>query len=113
MKCLYKNFFGSEPLGPVYPQLPQPFMVYPQPVVLPQVVTLNIRQLTGKIFPLTMAPQAILSRLKEEIAIREGIAVGQQRLVCAGKEPNGELLDGKTVEQYGFVDQNTIYLLHR
>ena len=113
MNCLYKNFFGSEPLGPVYPQLPQSFMFYPQPDILPQVITLNIRQLTGKMFPLTMARHATVSGLKEEIATREGIAVGQQRLVCAGKGPNGELLDGQTLDQYGFVDQNTIYLLYR
>lgn len=113
MSCLYRNFFGSEPLSPVYPPLPQSPMFYLQPDVLPPVVTLNIRQLTGKIFPLTMARQATVSRLKEEIAIREGVAVGQQRLVCAGKEPSGELFDGKTLDQYGFVDQNTIYLLHR
>ena len=44
---------------------------------------------------------------------KRSLSVRVLRLVCAGKEPNGELLDGKTVEQYGFVDQNTIYLLHR
>ncbi|PVH87533.1 hypothetical protein DL98DRAFT_581543 [Cadophora sp. DSE1049] len=43
MKCLYKNFFGSEPLGPTYPLLQQVFMAYPPVIELPELVTLNIR----------------------------------------------------------------------
>lgn len=115
MKCLYKNFFyGAEPLGPAYPQMQQMLLMPPQPVlVVPDSVTINIRLLTGKATPVVFPRNTTIFGVKIEVMATQGMAVESQRLICAGKELNGELVNGKTLEEYRFVDQDTIYLLHR
>ncbi|KAH7354838.1 hypothetical protein BKA65DRAFT_581397 [Rhexocercosporidium sp. MPI-PUGE-AT-0058] len=109
MKCLYKNFFSADSFDPAYCQIPQ---VSPQTlVILPNYITINIRCFSGTLFPISLARQMMTLDGKKEIRETKGVSVVTQRLVCAGKEPTGVLVDEKTLEQYGSVDQDTISLL--
>ncbi|KAH9212418.1 hypothetical protein DL95DRAFT_463987 [Leptodontidium sp. 2 PMI_412] len=86
MECLYKNFFGGDPLGPSYAQLNQ---------------------------PLPIPPITTIVEVKKEIQLYKGMTVDERRLVRAGIGQEGELFDGKTLEESGLVNGSTVHLLHR
>ncbi|CAF1425403.1 unnamed protein product [Rotaria magnacalcarata] len=66
-----------------------------------------IRRFTGKTLTLDALAQDKIERLKCRIYIMEGILVGQQRLIFAGKQ----LEDERTLADYGILHESTFHLV--
>ena len=68
-----------------------------------------IKSISGKTTTYDVETTDIISFIKNKIQHKEGIALGQQRLVFAGKQ----LDESKTLAYYNIQNQSTIHLLLR
>lgn len=64
-------------------------------------------------FPLIFSRKTTIVEVKKEIQLYKGVTVDERRLVRAGIGQEGELFDGKTLEESGLVNGSTVHLLHR
>jgi len=72
-------------------------------------ITISIRTLTGKTFPVSMRQNDTVGSLKDRIQDKEGIPPNQQRLVHAGKQ----LEDGRTLASYNVQHGDKMNLVLR
>jgi hypothetical protein len=72
-------------------------------------LVLFVRTLTGTTTEVEVSSQDTILSIKNQIAQRLSIPVVQQFLVLAGKP----LIDSRTVESYGIVNEQTIHLILR
>lgn len=68
-----------------------------------------VKTLTRKTIPLTVRASDTIETIKDKIETVDGIPPDQQRLIFAGKD----LLDERTVSDYGIYDGSTIHLVLR
>ncbi|KAL2070665.1 hypothetical protein VTL71DRAFT_13691 [Oculimacula yallundae] len=108
MECLYKNFFGTEPLSPAYVGSPT---IHPQ--IDPDYIEINFRRVSGSAIILHILRRSTILDVKIKLATQTTVNVAAKRLqlIAHDKEVGAILVDEKTLEDYSFVDYDTIYLI--
>ena len=70
-------------------------------------MTISVRMLTGKIFPIVCRKSDTILTIKERIQIKQGIPPDEQRIVYKGEQ----LEDDKLISDYNIVDGCSIHLV--
>lgn len=73
------------------------------------VLKINVRTLTGKIFPLTVTSSNTVVELMEMIMCKEGIPLDQQRLIFNGKQMH----EDRMISEYQVCDGSQVDLVLR
>jgi ubiquitin C len=72
-------------------------------------INIFIKTLTGKTIPLNIGPTGTIEALKSKVQDQEGIPIGQQCLIYAGKQ----LEDDRTLAFYNIEHKSTLHLVLR
>jgi ubiquitin C len=72
-------------------------------------INIFIKTLTGKTIPLNIGPTGTIEALKSKFQDQEGIPIGRQCLIYAGKQ----LEDDRTLAFYNIEHESTLHLLLR
>ena len=72
-------------------------------------MTISVRSLTGKIFPIVCCKSDTIQTIKERIQTKEGIATDQQRIIYNGKQ----LEDEKLISDCNIVDGCSVHLVKK
>lgn len=67
---------------------------------------MTVKTLRGRVIPLTVQPHDTVLQVKERLAVVEGAAPNQQRLVFAGKVMD----DGKTLATFDVNNRSTLHM---
>ncbi|XMA17687.1 hypothetical protein WAI453_010478 [Rhynchosporium graminicola] len=102
MKCLYKNFFGAEPLSPNYTQVHSS----------PDRITIVFVHLGGPTYSMSLPRRSTVLEVKKQIQAKRGKPVDgpYYQMFYTSKEPEAPLVDWITLEEYGFEDSDAIHL---
>ena len=68
-----------------------------------------VKTLTGRTITLDVNSSDSIEHVKELVFQKEGVPVGQQRLIYSGKQ----LEDGRTLADYAVQPESTLYLVLR
>ena len=72
-------------------------------------IQIFVKSINGKSRTLTINPTDTIGEIKRQLHEKEGIAVGEQRLIFAGKN----LEDTRTLKDYNIGAESTIHLVLR
>lgn len=75
----------------------------------PAQIQIFVKSINGKSRTLTVNPTDTVATIKQQIKDKEGIEVGEQRLIFGGKN----LEDNRTMQDYNIGAESTIHLVLR